>query len=105
VASGHHTAARALFDSLLGVVESRVVLQKVAVTRGLCQPPREALPVKLLEEGFGRVPAPSSRGVSVDLPPSVHVRGRDATFLRRRVRETKSCSNASAFGLPLEPSP
>ena len=53
MASGHHTAAGALFNSLRGVVESSVVLQEVAVARGLCQPPGEALPGKLLEEGFG----------------------------------------------------
>jgi len=32
----HHPAEEALFNSLWGVIEPRVVLQEVAVTRGLC---------------------------------------------------------------------
>ena len=105
MASGHRTAAGAFFISLWGVVEPRVVLQEVAVTRALCQPAGEALPGKLLEEGLGRVPVPSSRGGSVGLRPSVHVRGRDATFLGRRGKEDKPRPDARAFGLPLGPSP
>jgi len=42
---------------------------------------------------------------SVGLPPSVHVWGRDATFLGRRGKEAKPLPDTRAFGLPLGPIP
>ena len=54
MASGHHTAAGALFNELQEVVEPHVVLQEVAVAPGLCQPPGKALPGESLEESLAK---------------------------------------------------